>query len=231
MLVYLIRHAEPDYETDTLTPAGRKEGRALAAYLRMLGVDEIYSSPYGRTRETAQIVGDILGLPAQVEDWTREVPESLVQKLNQILWDFSGATLGSEQFLSTLSDWETASPLGGPIIASTIARIREGSDSFLKRQGFTRRGGFYEVKGKNRKKLAVVTHMGVVQAWLSHLLRIPLPFLWSGSYVYPASLTTVLFDEREIGKAVPRCLGLGDVAYLRAAGLEPSRIGFIANYD
>jgi broad specificity phosphatase PhoE len=231
MRIYLIRHAMPDYENDTLTAAGHREATILAAYLKTLGVGEIYASPYGRTCETAQIAGDVLGLPVQVEEWTRELPELFIRKLNRILLDASGTILGSEQFLSNVSHWDTVPPLGSPVVAGTLARIRRGSDNFLARQGFTRQEGIYRVQCENRKNLAVFTHMGVVQAWLAHLLQVPLPFLWSGFHVHPASVTTVLFDEREAGKAVPRCLGVGDVAYLRGAGVTPSEIGFIANHD
>ena len=33
MRIYIIRHGDPDYEHDTLTPRGEKEALALAPYL------------------------------------------------------------------------------------------------------------------------------------------------------------------------------------------------------
>jgi probable phosphoglycerate mutase len=239
MRIYLIRHASPDYETDTLTPAGREEGRALVTYLKTLGVDEIYASPYGRTRETAQIAGDALGLRVQVEEWARELPEEFITLFNQALLD-SGD--GSER-ASALRHWESWPAFAVPIVASTMARIGEGADRLLEQHGLSRReGGYYVkqesrreggycVKQENHKRLAIFTHMGVVQACLAHVLQAPLPFVWSGFHVYPASITTILFEEHAPGMVVARCAGMSDVAYLSAAGLQPNPIGLSLNGD
>lgn len=227
MRIYLIRHASPDYETDTLTPAGREEGHALATYLQTLGVDEIYASPYGRTRETAQIAGDALGLRVQVEEWARELPEEFIRTFNQALLDSGG---GSERSLA-LSHWESWPAFAVPIVASTMARIGEGADRLLEQQGLSRREGGYYVTQENTKRLAIFTHMGVVQACLAHVLQAPLPFVWSGFHVYPASITTILFEEHAPGMVVARCAGMSDVAYLSAAGLQPNPIGLSLNGD
>ena len=225
MRIYLIRHASPDYETDTLTPAGREEGRALVTYLKTLGVDEIYASPYGRTRETAQMTGDALGSRVQVEEWARELPEEFITLFNQALLDSGG---GSERSLA-LRHWESWPAFAVPIVASTMARIGEGADRLLEQHGLSRREGGYYVTQENTKRLAIFTHMGVVQACLAHVLQVPLPFVWSGFHVYPASLTTILFEEHAPGMVVARCAGMSDVAYLSAAGLQPNPIGLSLN--
>ncbi len=48
MRLYLIRHADPDYENDKLTPAGELEAAALARRLAAYHLDAIYSSPMPR---------------------------------------------------------------------------------------------------------------------------------------------------------------------------------------
>ena len=53
MKIYLIRHGDPDYENDTITPQGHKEARALVAYLKNEGIGRIFSSPRGRAQDTA----------------------------------------------------------------------------------------------------------------------------------------------------------------------------------
>ncbi len=230
MRIHIIRHADPNYETDTLTPVGRAEARALASYLKTLGVDEIHTSPYGRTRETARLVGDALGLPVQIEQWATELPGPFIELFNGALLD-PRDPLRASSLASDLGCRQGAPPLDGPVVAGTLARIAEGSDAFLARQGFYRQEGVYRFENENRKQIAVFTHMGIVLGWLAYLLRIPLAFLWSGFFVHPASVTTVLFDERAPGIAVPRCLGVGDIAHLRDAGLRPSWPGLRANYD
>jgi probable phosphoglycerate mutase len=55
--------------------------------------------------------------------------------------------------------------------------------------------------------------------------------MWSGFYLHPASITTVLMDERTPGYATPRCLALGDISHLCQAGLAPRPVGIFANID
>ena len=68
-----VRHAQArhpcgTYGADTpLTALGRDQAIAMAEGLRGADIAALYSSPYVRARETAQPVGDVLGL-APVED-------------------------------------------------------------------------------------------------------------------------------------------------------------------
>ena len=48
MRIFIIRHGDPDYQTDSLTPRGRREAEALAAYIERLQLTHIYCSPLGR---------------------------------------------------------------------------------------------------------------------------------------------------------------------------------------
>lgn len=83
----------------------------------------------------------------------------------------------------------------------------------------------------NRAKIAVFCHGGLGLTWLAHLLEIPLPLVWSGFWLPPSSVTTVLFDERSPQWAVPRVVGLGDVSHLYEAGLPVQPSGIKANAD
>jgi probable phosphoglycerate mutase len=55
--------------------------------------------------------------------------------------------------------------------------------------------------------------------------------MWSGFWLPPSSVTTVLFEERSAEWAVPRCIGLGDVSHLHMAGLGVQPSGIKANFD
>jgi probable phosphoglycerate mutase len=44
-------------------------------------------------------------------------------------------------------------------------------------------------------------------------------------------VTTVLFEERSAERAAPRCIGLGDVSHLYAAGLPVRPRGIKGNFD
>ena len=53
MRIIFVRHGEPDYVHDCLTEKGKIQAAAAAERLRDEGIAEIYSSPLGRARETA----------------------------------------------------------------------------------------------------------------------------------------------------------------------------------
>ncbi|MGN6699643.1 MAG: histidine phosphatase family protein, partial [Thermomicrobiales bacterium] len=82
-----------------------------------------------------------------------------------------------------------------------------------------------------RDRIAVFCHNGSAQTWLAHLLAIPLTLFWSSFWLAPSSVTTVLFDERSTDWAVPRCLSVGDLSHLYAAGLPAQPKGILANFD
>lgn len=53
MKIILIRHAEPCYETDSLTDKGKKEAALLAQRTRHWHISQAYCSPLGRAQDTA----------------------------------------------------------------------------------------------------------------------------------------------------------------------------------
>ena len=75
MRLFIIRHADPDYPNNTITPAGHQEAQALASRMQRLGLDYIYSSPMGRALDTMRYTAEALGIPYSVEDWTQELAE------------------------------------------------------------------------------------------------------------------------------------------------------------
>ena len=68
MLLYIIRHGDPDYSTDTLTEKGVLQAEAVGKRLAATGIDKIYSSPMGRARLTAEPTCRLLGLECNIEE-------------------------------------------------------------------------------------------------------------------------------------------------------------------
>jgi len=232
MRLYIIRHADPDYGNGTITLNGHREASALAEYLKTFSIDEIYSSPMGRARHTAQYSANQLGLPIQTEDWAGELDKAWFEELDQSFLDIEKPCYRSLKCEPGLSRWTLDGKVENPVVARNMQAVRQGSDDFLARQGFTCQGhgSLYKIKGQNMKKIAFFAHMGLEMAWLSYLLGIPFLSMWDGFFVHPSSITTLLFEERSPGKVVPRCIGLGDISHLVAAGLSPQPVGIVANY-
>ena len=53
MLLYLVRHGDPIYETDSLTERGKLQAESVGKRMQKIGIDQIYSSSMGRAMETA----------------------------------------------------------------------------------------------------------------------------------------------------------------------------------
>ena len=75
MILYIVRHGDPNYKDDCLTEAGRLQAEAVGKRIAASGINEIYSSPMGRAKETAEPAARLLGLDIKIEDWSHEVKD------------------------------------------------------------------------------------------------------------------------------------------------------------
>jgi phosphohistidine phosphatase SixA len=88
--VFLIRHAERGQEPaqdPPLTEAGRARAEALARLLSDAGVKAVYTSQFARTRQTAEPLAKLLGVPVNAvalsvkPESPREVSEQSIREL------------------------------------------------------------------------------------------------------------------------------------------------------
>jgi broad specificity phosphatase PhoE len=234
MRLYIIRHADPDYDNDTITADGHKEAKALSKRLAPEGLDKIYCSPLGRAKATMKYTTDLLNADYNIEHWTKELwPE---MRLEGTPWgdimamDIPGENIRCEGNLPTHETWHQCASLKKYSILEAFEEVRKNSDNFLERHGYKREGGRYRILHPSEEKIAVFCHAGFGMTWLAHLLEIPVTLVWSGFWFPPSSVTTVLLEERSPGWAVPRCIGVGDVSHLYEAGLPVSSRGILANF-
>ena len=68
MKLLIIRHGDPDYSIDSLTPQGRIEAELLSRKMEKIEVAAFYVSPLGRARDTAEYTLKKLGRTAEVCD-------------------------------------------------------------------------------------------------------------------------------------------------------------------
>ncbi len=222
MLIYLVRHGIPDYTTDTLKPEGVIQAEAVSKRLVQAGIEEIYSSPLGRARETAAPTAEALGLSINIEDW---MSESIAAR-NFCGIDENGKTV-------TWAFWQRDKLLGKDLCYEdgdsfshgyyrNDATAREGaktlegeSDRFLEKLGFRRTGmgNGYEVTKKNGKKIAVFAHQGFGLHWLAHLTRIPYHIFTATFDISHTGITLIEFDEKN-AVAYPKILQLSDISHI-----------------
>ena len=82
--VYIVRHAEKVNETDStnLSPAGQQRAIALADTLAAQRIDSIFTTPYRRTRQTAEPLAQRLGLV--VFSYPPSPTDAIVRRIGRI---------------------------------------------------------------------------------------------------------------------------------------------------
>src|SRR5688572_8030908 len=119
MRIYIIRHADPDYANDTITPAGHLEAQALAKRMSSIGLDRIYCSPLGRAVATMRYTSDLLGVPATTEEWTREMSDCRMgagTRADWVAWDCHGEIIRGAESFPRHDNWHDLPSLSNPII-------------------------------------------------------------------------------------------------------------------
>jgi len=139
MRLYIIRHADPDYERDNLTPAGHLEAKALAERIEKIAPTRIYSSPMGRAKATMQYSAERLSMDGVVEEWMAELSDcrltlELWGKL--VMWDIPGEIIRAKTPYPTAENWYELSCFSAPNFRERFERLKKNSDEFLARHGY-----------------------------------------------------------------------------------------------
>ena len=223
MKIVIVRHGDPNYETDSLTPAGKIEAELLVPRIKSLCADEYYVSPLGRARETAAPSMAALGKQAAVLDWLQEFPAYTKENGEDSLpWDLMPSYWTSDERYYSENEWYNTDLMKTGPIKKTFDSVTAELDGFLAKHGYRRDGRIYRAENPNSKTIVLFCHFGIECVFLSHILGVAPHVLWQGFVALPTSVTTLVTEEREKGIAAFRCNGFGDVSHLYAAGREPS---------
>ena len=72
MLFFYVRHGDPIYNPDSLTPLGHEQAKALSKRFLTYGLDRVFASPSVRAMQTAQPTCDLLGKEMTICPWADE---------------------------------------------------------------------------------------------------------------------------------------------------------------
>ena len=222
MLLYIIRHGEPDYETDTLTELGKLQAEAVGRRLFEAGIDRVFSSPLGRARETAGPLCRLSGLECTIEEWSREIdvnrmltpipdgePKSISLVQNTYFRDGDNINIDySHQFESIgVRDSE---------MSEVCAEIVKNGDEFLERLGYKREGNNYRILRESDERVALFCHGALGRAWIASLLHIPLHIMWASFNYTHTGVTALQFKNNPNGLTAPKCLLYSDMSHIYA---------------
>jgi len=225
MKLIIVRHADPDYAIDSLTPTGWEEARILAERLCKLDVKAFYCSPLGRARDTASITLKALGREAEILPWLREFPPQIIkpnEKDPDIAWDWLPADWTQEPAYYEMDQWAKTPIMAQGNMEAQYTYVTGELDALLARHGYVRENNLYRAEHANEDTVVLFCHFGLECVLLSHILNIPPMLLWHGTCAAPTSVTILNTEERQKGYAYFRMSTFGDTSHLYAAGRVPS---------
>lgn len=234
MLLYYIRHGDPIYNPDSLTPLGEEQAESVARRLALFGVDEVYSSPSNRAILTAKHTCDLLGKPLHTLDFLNENALDALKLLREddrVDWVWSHPTYAkilAERGVREMGDrWYEHPKLSQFHFDRTILPINEKIDTFLASLGYAHDSekGLYRVNGEHsEKRIAVFAHECMGKIFMSHILDIPFPYYAAHFEMHTSALTVIRFGSSGLAENDPytraQVLSLSNDSHLYKDGLS-----------
>lgn len=220
MRIVFVRHGEPDYARDCLTELGRIQAEKAAQRLLGEGIGEIYASPLGRARETAQAAAEVLGLPVKTLDFMEEVRwgsadgEELYAGGHP--WAIADEMARQGMELNR-ADWRDAPWFRTNRVVECVDRVERGIDEWLADFGYLREGKHYRhtAEEEQHKTVALFSHGGSSCAAMGHILGLPFPYAIALLHLDFTGITVVRLDSRAGIGAIPQLKCSNDTAHLR----------------
>jgi len=211
----LVRHGVTDHTNDKrfsgglassnpgLNDEGRAQVRATAEWLAPVaeGIDAIVTSPVRRTRESAEILGEVLGFEVGVEEGLAEMEFGA--------WDGLTYTEVRDKFPDEVRTWLgnlDHAPGGGESFREVEKRVLAGRDRLLEEH--------------DGRTVLVVSHVTPIKTLVADALGAPLESLYRME-LSPASVTVVSYYP-----ATPE--GRPAMASLRLFNARPTDVPFLA---
>ncbi len=224
MKIVFVRHGHPDYVNDCLTELGHKQAEAAALRLKDEGIEEIYSSPFGRAYETAQHTARVLSKDVTKLDFMREIRWGATEG-NSVYadghpWDTSlyAVSLG----YSLMDEgWTKTEPFCNNVVFDELKRVAREADEWLLTMGYRREGTNYRVVGENTNKtIAIFSHGGSSSALFSHLLSLPFFYLCRALCPDFTSITVLNFGDEVGSLTAPQIEYANDSKHIRSGGVS-----------
>ena len=224
MLLYYIRHGDPIYNPDSLTPLGLRQAEAVGRRLCLHGIDEVYVSSSMRARQTAQPLCEMLKLEPTVLDWAHEShawEQMAIESNNgKRMWlfahpDFTEALASNEARALGFKWYDHPAFKRYPCIEEGIKRVQNEVDNWLNGFGYAHdhEKNMYLNSTHNEKRIALFAHQGFGMAFLSCVLDIPYPVFATHFDIAHSSMTVIHFPENE-GYCVPKAIQMSNDSHL-----------------
>ncbi len=226
MKIILVRHGHPDYANDCLTPLGHEQAEKAALRLKNEGIEQIFSSPFGRAQETALHTAKLLSLDVNTVDFMREIrwgsSDGHEIYADGHPWDTSLKAIALGHSLMDES-WTKQPSFSNNLVFSELQRVAQQSDEWLLSLGYKREGANYRVVGDNTDRtVALFSHGGSSSALLSHLLNLPFFYLCRALCPDFTAITVLNLSDEKGSLTAPQIELANDSRHIRSDGVSYS---------
>lgn len=228
MLLFYVRHGDPIYQPDSLTPLGKRQAEAAAKRLATYGIDKIFVSSSTRACQTAAPTAEITKREPVVLDWCNEAyawNDLTVDDGNgKRTWCFQSQKtvelFNSAEVRNLGEEWYRHPCFAEGRFEEGTKRIRRETDAFLSDLGYVhdRDRCLYRPTRPNAERVALFAHQGFGLAFLSAVLDIPYPLFCSHFDMGHTGITAIEFAAKE-GTVIPRVLQLANDSHLYREGI------------
>ena len=216
--ILIIRHGDPDYENDCLTEKGKKDVRLLAKRLKDRRIDEIFASPMGRARQTAEATAEIKGLEITTLDFLHE----FIGKIKypdgdtEFPWHINGDFYSANFEKLTTPDFYKNEEFFDEEFRTRFENTVSGLDTFLENYGFEKTVGGYKNENAPDKTVAFFCHGGIGVLLMSLLCSLPVMKAWPHFFLNTSSVTEIDFVKSG-SVFYPVCTLFGDDTHLSSS--------------
>jgi len=206
MLVFYVRHGDPIYDPDQLTPLGERQAESVAKRIALFGVDEVYASSSKRAIMTSAPTCDLLHKEVKILDFLNENylndTLALPAKKGKHKWVWSHpdtANLLARRDVREMGEEWYKHPLFEKYhFENTILPINRQIDEFFTLLGYEHDSekGLYRVAERHpEKRIAIFAHETMGKLFMSHLLDIPFPYYATHFEMKHSAITVIRFDD------------------------------------
>lgn len=230
MRILLIRHAEPDYPNNTLTPKGFREAEYLSERLQNSNITHIYSSPLNRAVLTAKPTAEKINKEITICDWMTEFEGKLnLDGVTRHTWNILPRIWQKETEIFNINTWEESALYSSENMPEKYNFVTQNLDKLLAHHGAKRENIIY--KGENNNNtIALFCHFAVGMVISSHLTGISPVLLWQTMFLPTSSVTEFITEERVKGEFVFKCKQMGDTSHLYMNNEPVSNSGLYSEF-
>lgn len=228
MLLYYVRHGDPIYSPDSLTPLGERQAEAVAKRLSRYGLDEIYVSSSNRAKQTAKPTCEILKKELIEIDWANENYAwndfSVDKHYERKQWVFHipyyRELFNSDEVRNLGDRWYEHPDFQDTKFKDGIMRIHNETDKFFENLGYKhdRNKHLYVAEKPNDKRIAIFAHQGFGVFFLSSVLDVCVPQFVTHFDLCHSSVTAIEFGNMD-GISIPKALMVSNDSHIYAEGL------------